>query len=288
MANTAETHALQQLTDLCTELTTQNTVLYERNKAIEKELYSTRQLQQSLLPSFLPDDRFMAYAKCHHRDEYSQISGVYLPCDSVGGDLYDIIRLRPSEPYVGISVSDVSGHGVPASFITAIYKATLYRITHNAQDPGQVMYELNNELADIVKTGDYVTAIYGRLFDCGTRFEFAGAGHPYPLHYRKANHTVTPLMENGTPLTWLKDMVYTTQGVTLAPGDKVLIYTDGVTEMKNQREELFGEDRLKATFLACQNSELPLLDTLLSELSDFAACHPLDDDLSMVLIEINP
>jgi phosphoserine phosphatase RsbU/P len=277
--------SLGQLNTLCEELVQLNHELTDRNNQIEKELYTTRQLQQSLLPPFLDVEGFYGLARAHYQDAHVLISGVYLPCDSVGGDLYDIVNFNNTA--VGVAVADVSGHGVPASFITALFKASFYRITHNHQAPGDILHHLNNELCDMIKTGDYITALYCRLEDEARRIDYAGAGHPYPLHYCAATGTVSLLPENGTPLVWFKGMDYATGSAELAPGDKVLAFTDGVPEMQNADDELFGDERLKAAFLSAiaMADEQPILDSLLTTLSDFTQGHPLADDLSMVLIE---
>jgi phosphoserine phosphatase RsbU/P len=282
------TTSIEQLQQLNEELMTLNQQLYKRNSQIEQELYVTRQLQQSLLPSYLKVPGYDGLAKCHVLSDTIRITGIYLPCDSVGGDLYDVAAFnRESQSFTGIALADVSGHGVPASFITAIFKASLYRATNIHEHPGDVLFHVNNELMDMVTTGDYVTALYCRLLDEGKTFEYAGAGHPYPALYRHESKQVEMLKENGTPLVWMKDMEYTTGKVTLNPGDKVLTYTDGVTEMQNCHDELFGEDRLRELFLAvlASQEDIPVLDLLLQGLSDFTQGEPLHDDLSMVLVE---
>lgn len=283
---------------LAQQLSRMNSELYERNLQVEKELYVARQLQQSLLPPFLPDeevkekdpDSLDRFSRCHYRDERLRISGVYLPCDALGGDIYDVIKFNDNS--VGVTVADVSGHGVPAGFITAIYKSIFYRATHNYKKPGDILFQLNNALADIIKTGEYVTAIYCRIqppdmFSNGPlQLDYSGAGHPYPLFYKKSDGSVTPLKENATPLVWVKNMEYPIGALEMEPGDRLLIYTDGVTEMRNDQGELFGDERLEQCFRT-MSREHPssVLDQLLIFLSDFTQGHPLEDDLSMVLIE---
>jgi phosphoserine phosphatase RsbU/P len=276
----------QQLYERCEELAQLNDELYQRNMQIEKELHTTRQLQQSLLPPFIDVPGYYSLARCHYADDQLRISGIYLPCDSVGGDLYDIVQMGSHA--LGIALADVSGHGVAASFVTALFKASFYRITHNYDAPGDVLFHLNNELTDMITTGDYITAHYCRILDDGNTLAFSSAGHPYPLHYHEG--VITPLCENGTPLVWFKDMDYSTSQVSLAPGDKVLAFTDGVTEMQNAQDELFGEQRLtEALSMALdQQDDMPILDSIVTQLSDFTQGHPLADDLSMVLIERAP
>jgi len=292
--------AASQAVSMAQQLNKMNTELYERNLQVEKELYVTRQLQQSLLPPILKEDAPQSdappeegvqgsFSKCHYKDEKLRISGVYLPCDALGGDIYDVIKFPNGT--VGVAIADVSGHGVPAGFITAIFKSSFYRITHNHSEPGDILYHLNNELADIVKTGEYVTAVYGRIqpdeADPGKLcMDYTGAGHPYPLYYKASENRVIRLKENGTPLVWIKNMEYPMGRIALEPGDQVLMFTDGISEMRNIQGELYGEEALEALFLKLvQENSGQILDDLIQVLSDFTEGHPLEDDLSVVLIE---
>jgi phosphoserine phosphatase RsbU/P len=288
-------HTVSQAVSLAHQLNKVNSELYERNLQVEKELYVTRQLQQSLLPPFLKEeneeDESVAgrFTKCHYKDDKLRISGVYLPCDALGGDIYDVIKFPNGT--IGVAIADVSGHGVPAGFITAIFKSSLYRITHNHSTPGDILYHLNNELADIVKTGDYVTALYGSIQPDDVHperllMDYSGAGHPYPIYYKASEQRMIRLKENGTPLVWVKDMEYPMGQISLEPGDKLLMFTDGISEMRNIHGVLYGEEALEAMFLQLiQQGSSQILDEMIRLLSDFSEGHPLEDDLSMVLIE---
>lgn len=299
---------------LADQLNQMNKELYERNLAVEQELYTTRQLQQSLLPPFLPDEKAaphphpevqseteqlaelaegaaqLNFSKCHFRNDHLRISGVYLPCDALGGDLYDVIQF--ADQSIGVAIADVSGHGVPAAFVTAIFKATFYRTTHNYTLPGDILYHLNNELMNIIKTGQYVTGVYTRLTadeqNPGQyQLQYSGAGHPYPFYYCAETDSIERLQENGTPLAWFQGMEYPTGTLTLKAGDKLLMFSDGISEMKNAHAEMYGEENLGQVFEKLIKSKTPnMLDHLLRELSDFAEGHPLDDDVSVVLLEL--
>jgi sigma-B regulation protein RsbU (phosphoserine phosphatase) len=288
---------LGQSDALAGQLREMNTELYERNLQVEKELYVTRQLQQSFLPKAIeepataqPGSGEMSgsgFSRCHYRNDRIRISGVYLPCDALGGDLYDIIQL--GEDTVGVTIADVSGHGVPAAFVTAIFKAAFYRITLTHEKAGDVLFHMNNELYQIVKTGEYVTSLFLRLMDDGKLLEYSGAGHPYPILYHAKEKRLERLQENGTPLVWVKDMEYPTAQVPLQPGDRVLLFTDGISEIKNDRRELFGEEALEALFeRLIEEHPDAILDKMIEVLSDFTQGHPLDDDMSLVLIEALP
>jgi serine phosphatase RsbU (regulator of sigma subunit) len=270
-----------------------NADLANRSLMIEKELYKTRQLQQSLLPAIVETENaqevgVLGTSKLHYLSDKLRITGLYIPCDAIGGDLYDFCEFQDGS--LGVIITDVSGHGVPAAFVTALLKASFYRITHRYQTPDQVLFHLNNQLAAVVKTGDYLTAAYLHFLDEGKTVEYGGAGHPYPLLYRAKTQSVELLEENGTPLVWVPDMPYGMQFTHLEPGDKILLFTDGVTELSNAEDALYGEDRLAELFpqvIGCSpEGGGTILDAILMELSDFAQGHPLNDDLTMLMIEV--
>lgn len=284
-------HTIEQACRLAEQLTQMNAELYERNIKVEKELYTTRQLQQSLLPPFLKlDEESSQFSKCHFKNDDLKISGLYMPCDALGGDIYDVIQFP--DQTIGITIADVSGHGVPASFITALFKSSFYRITHNHSKPGDILYHLNNELADIVKTGEYVTASYCRLQknteqEKSFLMDFSGAGHPYPIHYCAKTDSLVRLEENGTPLVWVPNYEYPMGQITLNAGDKLFLFTDGVSEMRNLSDDMFGEEALETKFLQLVRAKSNnLLDELVQYLSDFTEGRDLDDDLSIVLVEV--
>jgi len=292
-----------------------NAELYARNQQVEKELYTARQLQQSLLPPFLEDDphrpaptsrsehevtsseidilmpEVPAFSKCHYNSDSLRVTGVYLPCDALGGDIYDVINFPDGS--MDVSVADVSGHGVPAGFITAIYKSTCYRATHLYHQPGDILHAVNQELCQLVKTGHYVTSVYCKLRPIENTpqvlLHYSGAGHPYPVLFQATTQKICRLEENGLPLAWMPDGEYHTRSMMLSPGDKLLLFTDGITELKNLSDELYGEPRLEALFESlCQqtHSQAPLLDVLINALSQFADGALLPDDISVLLVEM--
>jgi DNA-binding response OmpR family regulator len=292
------------------QLSLMNTDLYERNCTIEKDLYTTRQLQQSLLPQAISEGETLAAVdsnpkptvlgsqgleaatealihmqKTHYTSPTLKVSGVYLPCDALGGDLYDVIEF--GDKSLGVTIADVSGHGVPAGFITAMFKSSFYKATHQHMSPDKVLFHVNNDLAAMVTNGDYVTGLYMRFMPDGRSMEYSGAGHPYPIYYQAKTNKIFRLEENGTPLVWIPDMDYGVKTQALEPGDKILVFTDGVSEIRNMAEEILDEPALEHLFLNTLNSNpTHLLDALLVKLSDYTEGCPLNDDLSMVLIEV--
>jgi serine phosphatase RsbU (regulator of sigma subunit) len=266
--------------------------LTTRSVELEKELEKTKQLQLSLLPADIGAQQGanynpFAYSKLHYTSDMVQVHGLYLPCEAIGGDLYDLITFK--DKTLGILMSDVSGHGLPAAFITAMIKSSFYRITHHHQSPDQVLFHLNNQLADVVKTGDYSTALYLHLDEVHKTIQFAGAGHPYPYHYEAKTGEIHRLAENGTPLVWIPNIPYAMQERTLEAGDKILLFTDGISELQNPEDEMLGEDRLGDLLKSVIDegaTGADLLDSMLGVLSDFTQGHPLGDDMTMLLLEM--
>jgi serine phosphatase RsbU (regulator of sigma subunit) len=267
-----------------------------RRLQMEKELDKTRVLQMSLLPPALQEDNEFytltgnpfSCVKLHHRNAQASIYGMYLPCDALGGDLYDLITFQDNT--LGLLMSDVSGHGVPAAFVTAMVKSAFYKITHKHYRPDNVLFHLNNQLAGVVKTGDYSTALYIHLNQEERWLEFGGAGHPYPIHYVAETGRVERLEENGTPLVWVPDMPYLQQRRDLKSGDRILIFTDGLSELTNAEGDMFGEHRLCDAFQALVQTGIDgeeLLESLLGILSEFAEGYPLQDDMTAMLIELH-
>jgi serine phosphatase RsbU (regulator of sigma subunit) len=266
--------------------------LRNRSLDMEKELEKTRILQLSLLPPELnvantSDYNPYSYSKLHYTSSTLQVHGLYLPCEAIGGDLYDLITFQDGS--LGILMNDVSGHGIPAAFVTAMVKSSFYRITHHHQSPDQVLFHLNNQLAEVVKTGEYSTAIYLHFNESTRRLQFAGAGHPYPYHYHAKTGEVSRLQENGTPLVWVPNMPYAMQELTVEVGDKILLFTDGISELQNTQDDMFGEERLDELLKVVieeGHTGGELLDAMLGVLSDFTEGQPLGDDMTMLLLEV--
>jgi|GEM_PF-3811189 len=281
---------IQNLTEQVDAAQTLNRDLEKRNMSTEKELDKTRELQLSLLPPGISDDQSFnpfAISKLHYKSDVSTVHGLYLPCDAIGGDLYDMIEF--ADGTLGILMSDVSGHGVPAAFVTAMLKSAFYKITHQYHSPDQVLYHLNNQLAGVVKTGHYSTAFYMHFDEANKTIHFAGAGHPYPCLYRAKTGTIEHLEENGMPLVWVPDTPYAMQELQLYSGDKLLIFTDGITELGNPAGDMYGEENVDALLkqvieTGAKGGEI--LDEMLVTLSDFTQGHPLGDDMTMMLIDI--
>jgi phosphoserine phosphatase RsbU/P len=243
--------------------------------AIQKELETARLIQQSILPQTVP------------QIDGLDIAARYVPMASVAGDFYDFIAV--DNKHVGILVADVSGHGMPAALIASMLKIALAAQSAHGDDPARVLQGLNQALCGKFQH-HYVTAVYV-FVDMETRaLSYAGAGHPPLLLWGAASPGVRDVTENGLFLGMFDFATYSSVKVPLAPGDRALLYTDGISETNNPEGAEFGSERFRQFLEAQKNgSANQLADSLLEELARWSARgenQDLDDDITMVTIHV--
>lgn len=212
----------------------------EKLLSISKELEIARRIQSGLLPDG------------NVRVPGLEIAARYVPASSVAGDFYDF--LIHDGRGVGALVADVSGHGVPAALSASMVKIAIRAQADRAESPAEVLSGLNSVLFGNMQ-GQFVTAGYLFLNAAKQELTYAGAGHPPLLVWRAQKRRVESIEENGLFLGAFPECQYTNVKAGFGPGDRCLMYTDGVIEAPNQAEEEFGMDRLQA-FLA-ENANLP-------------------------------
>jgi phosphoserine phosphatase RsbU/P len=240
---------------------------------LNKELEIARQIQGSTLPREVP------------RVAGLEIAARYVPMSAVAGDFYDF--LVADERRVGILVADVTGHGVPAALIASMLKVAFAGQAAHAEDPARVLTGLNRALCGKFED-HFVTAVYVFMDLQTGRMRYAGAGHPPLLIASTANGGVHPAEENGLMLGLFPDAGYTSAEMQLSPGDRCLLYTDGLFEAMNEAHEEFGKARV-SEFLQ-KHSQLPasqLATALLEEISRWAG-HATgrrqEDDITLLVL----
>jgi serine phosphatase RsbU (regulator of sigma subunit) len=249
--------------------------LAQQLSAIQKELETARLIQQSILPETAP------------QIDGLDIAARYLPMASVAGDFYDFVVV--DKKHVGILVADVSGHGMPAALIASMLKIALAAQSGHADDPARVLHGLNQALCGKFQH-HYVTAAYAFVDMERRKLTYAGAGHPPLLMWGAASPHVRDVLENGLFLGKFAFATYSSIEVPLSPGDRGLLYTDGVSETNNPEGAEFGSERLRPFLEGEKNgSANELADRLLKEVERWAARgqgDELDDDLTMVSIRV--
>jgi phosphoserine phosphatase RsbU/P len=242
---------------------------------IQKELETARQIQLSILPSEIPKIAGL------------DIAARYVPMNAVAGDFYDFIAL--DDKHIGILVADVSGHGMPAALIASMLKIALSAQGAHAADPAQVLLGLNQALCGKFQH-HYVTAAYLFVDMQKRTLTYAGAGHPPLLLRDGISKSVKDVEENGLFLGRFPFATYSSVELPFAPGDRALLYTDGIPETTNRAGVEFGAGCLRQ-FLAAEQSTSAdhFAGELLEELSRWSARgagEDLDDDITMVAIHI--
>jgi sigma-B regulation protein RsbU (phosphoserine phosphatase) len=242
---------------------------------INTELEMARQIQLSILPSTTPKITGM------------DVVARYIPMTSVAGDFYDFIVV--DERHVGILIADVSGHGLPAALIASMLQVALTAQARHVSEPGKVLAGLNQALCGKFQH-NFVTAAYVYVDLEKNTMNYAGAGHPPLLLWRKSTGSASQLLENGLVMGQFEEATYNSLQVPIEAGDRFVLYTDGILETCNPAQEEFGTDRFMQ-FMET-NSKLtagPFADALLLELARWLEQPPGEghkDDISLLAIDV--
>ena len=197
---------------------------------VEQELAVARRIQQALLPKDLP--KLGGW----------EVARFYQPAREVGGDFYDFLYL--DDGGVGLVAGDVSGKGIPAAVLMANTQSVLRAVAQRGGiTPGQVLEEANEVLFTYIPPNMFVTCFYAVLDPTEGRLRYANAGHNLPCGWHEG--TASELRARGMPLGLMPGMDYEEKETTLAPGDGVLFYSDGLVEAHNPQGEMFGFPRLR-------------------------------------------
>ena len=247
----------------------------ERLLAINKELEIARRIQSSTLPQSVPTLAGL------------EIAARYVPMSAVAGDFYDFLCV--DEKRVGILVADVTGHGVPAALIASMLKVAFASQAANAHDPARVLTGLNRSLCGKFED-HFVTAAYLFVDLEKSLLRYSAAGHPPLMLASRSAGEVREFEENGLMLGMFPEAAYSSVEIRVGPGDRCLLYTDGVFEAKNTAQEEFGKLRCK-DFLEMQR-DIPaagFADALLKTVAGFSghnAGRAQEDDITLLVLDI--
>lgn len=238
----------------------------QRRAELENDLQMARDIQQGLLLAAVPDLRGW------------ELTAVSNPARDLGGDLYDFIPLH--DGWHGIMIGDVSGKGLPAALRMAVARTVFRHEARQGLSPAQTLAAVNQGVCSDIPQG-MVTMLYILLKPDEGVLRIANAGHTYPL---LLNGQVEELELSGVPLGVVPDIDYEEETITVAPGDSVFLYTDGVTEATNADEVMFGSEYLQK--LLERNIQLKpraLMRLLLNELRTWGPESAQDDDITIVV-----
>jgi len=254
---------------------------------IEADLEMARKLQLSLLPDHYPT--FPRQAKA--AESALRFCHRYQPAERLAGDFFEVIRL--SDTRAGVFICDVMGHGVRSALVTAMLRALVDDLATGFADPAQFLTEMNRRLAGLFKHASgslYATAFYLIADLERGEITYANAGHPRPLHRRTGSVEVNRLelpQRSGPALGLFGEASYAGGQGSLARGDVLLLFTDGLIEVEGAGSENdFGAEGLLAAVRA--RMQLPpekLLDELIAEVRRYAGGAEFSDDICLLAME---
>jgi PAS domain S-box-containing protein len=278
----------KKLLDTNTELEEERNKLRARNEAMEFELVIARKIQMSLIPT---------------KSRYPNIAFYYKPMDKVGGDFFDFIDFKTARSdKIGIFLSDVSGHGVPAAFVTSMVKSFTLQFAEIIDNPAEFIIQLNEFLFN--KTGgNFITAFYGIFTPSNGDLVYANAGHNAPFIIKKSGYEMLESKNTGIPLGVHENKVmnelqigYSNEHIVLNKGEKLLLYTDGFTETVNINEKRENPNGnladFESAYLEKAISKYKVLPSsrfvlrLVEKLVDFRGSSEFDDDVCLICLDV--
>lgn len=242
-----------------------------RDEMMQHELTIAQHIQKSIFP----------------KDEMPHKSSLtYKPLYAVSGDFYDVYSLPDgSTAYV---VCDASGHGVPAALLTMMAKTAFASAIKQTQDAGKLLHEVNKQLSTSLEmTGQYLTAFFVRVYP--QKIEYCNATHPEPLVLLPHSEEVYTLASTGFYVGMLSEppFSYSSEVFDTSPGTRIILYTDGITEARNKEGELYGIARFKAAIQKARALDVDALRiALLDDLESFTQGNPLEDDVTLLVLEV--
>lgn len=246
-------------------------IIARRNIEIEHELDVARLILNKLLPQEIPEV-----------DGYTP-SVTYLPMDKVGGDFYDYLH---SDGTIQVFIADVSGHGLHAAFLAMITKIALDGVADRSS-PARVISTINQVVCRSTVKHNYVTAFCCTL-DTSTRsLRYCNAGHLSPLVFRMSSGDFVELNARGKPMGWFTSYRIEEREIQLNPGDRLVLFTDGITECASPCGDFFGDDRLR-NFITANSTQPPgdFSEKLICELKSFCGASSFNDDLTLIVLDL--
>ena len=241
--------------------------LLEKQRMV-RDMEFARTVQESFLPQSEPEVQSYKF------------SAHYTPALEVGGDFYDFIRL--DKGHTGIVIGDVSGKGVPAALYMAKLGSDMRTLAFTEQSPVEALMKLNDLLAARSRRGMFATLLYLELDSQAGKLTISNAGHLPPIIKKKDGSLIKMETAGGAPLGMVAGMQYGQETATLTQGDTVILYTDGIVEAMNAKEELYGYERFEALIRKSPSNPDRLKSAIIDDVNRFTGLSPQHDDMTLV------
>jgi serine phosphatase RsbU (regulator of sigma subunit) len=240
-------------------------------KRFEEQMLIAKEIQANLLP--LQNPNIEGY----------QITGMSNPTLDIGGDYFDFLDL--GDKNIGLLVADVSGHGIPSALIMTAFRTLVKTYAPNYDSPSKLTSFLNSKLKEFLRKRDFITLFYS-ILDVGSGLlKFTSCGHNPPI-LLKADGNILKLETGDPSLNLLKKTEFNESSVSIDPGDLLVIYTDGVIEIFNEKGEDFGFDRFMKLVKSCKELDVnAIIDKIVQSTAEFSGSHYYRDDFTLMIIK---
>lgn len=247
-----------------------------QNERYKEELKIAKTVQKSLLPDRL------------EKDPDFDVSAFSQSADEVGGDYYDTIRINDHQ--VALIIADVSGKGTTAAFHMSQMKGIFHSLAQQEIEPREFMARANQALIYCLERGSFISATYFAVNSREKKIYYARAGHCPVLYFSASSQSAEYLKDRGTALGMIKNKNYCdfidTNELPYRPGDILVLYTDGITEAKDQKGEEYGYDRLKAVIEGVSARDpREIQDALINDLHRFSGTDQINDDYTTMIVK---
>ncbi|MDD5067432.1 MAG: SpoIIE family protein phosphatase, partial [bacterium] len=242
---------------------------------LKQELELGKTIQMNLLPKKVPEMKNL------------ELCGIMVPAKEIGGDYYDFISL-PEKDKLGIVIGDVSGKGVGAGLLMAMVKTAIHIFVKLERSPKQILLKINEILNQHIEGEKFMSMLYLIWDSEESIIHYSSAGHEHILVYKDKTEEIEAIPSGGVILGVFPDIekILEEKRIKLNRGDKILLYTDGVTEAHNENKDRFGLEQLKVIFK--KHSKKPvheIMDSIKSEVYAFMGNYPQYDDITLVVME---
>ncbi len=253
-------------------LTSLNNELNVTHQKINRELDHARSIQKGLLPSRFPG-------------EYLQdVAARYIPAGKVGGDYYDCFAI--DKDTVGIVMADVSGHGIAAALIMSMFKVLLKTFSPTLKEPKTILEKINDTFLREIKSTNYVTVFYGTYNQKSREFRYCNAGHT-PQILMQGESKFEELKASGLFVGVLDDIMLVENSMVLEEPARLILYTDGITESKNEEGRMYEFENLKKQMESTRElSCIESLEALMAHFADFKQSAEILDDITLLICNL--
>lgn len=259
--------ALSSIAAIALENARMHQQILEKQRLV-KDMEFARTVQESFLPQKAPEVQSYRF------------SAHYTPALEVGGDFYDFIHLDKNR--TGIVIGDVSGKGVPAALYMAKLGSDMRTLAFTEPSPAAALMKLNDLLAERSRRGMFATLLYIELDAASGSMILSNAGHLPPIIKKADGSLVKLAAAGGAPLGMMPGMQYGQETAKLERGDTVILYTDGIIEAMNAREELYGYERFEALLKRSGAHPSGLKDAIIGDVNRFTGLSAQHDDMTLV------